>query len=60
MKKRYIKPLTRNIRICTHACMLENSLPVSTLKYTDESFSRGNDFSWDDDVDDDDGDNGGW
>jgi hypothetical protein len=48
----YAKPAKGEEALCTHACMLENSLPVSTLKYTDESFSRGNDFSWDDDVDD--------
>ena len=53
MKKRYIKPLTRKIRIGLHARLLESSMPLSTYRYTDESFSRGNDFSWDDDVDDD-------
>ena len=58
MKKRYIKPLTRKIRIGLHARLLQSSLLFSTNRYTDESFSRGNDSSWDndDDVDDD----GGW
>lgn len=57
MKKRYIKPLTRKIRIGLHARLLESSMPLSTYRYTNESFSRGNDSSWDndDDVDDDEG-----
>ena len=53
MKKRYIKPLTRTILINSHTCVLQSSLPFSTYRTTSESFSRGNDFSWDDDVDDD-------
>jgi hypothetical protein len=58
MKKKYISPLTRKIRIGSRTRLLQSSIPFSIIMYTDESFSRGNDSSWDndDDVDDD----GGW
>jgi hypothetical protein len=58
MKKKYISPLTRKIRIGSRTRLLQSSIPYSIIMYTDESFSRGNDSSWDndDDVDDD----GGW
>ena len=58
MKKKYISPLTRKIRIGSRTRLLQSSIPLSIYMYTDESFSRGNDSSWDndDDVDDD----GGW
>ncbi len=49
MKKRYVEPLTECLPEDTSCCLLAASVPISTERETEESYSRETDmWKWQD------------